>query len=331
MLNKLLKMITGKEIILYDKHRQTEPLAKNPVNKKSYYFFEVSLIWKYIPFKTTDKRKHKIMYFILNCIQPKYILSMNWISKRESLYMVWTANHPKSKFIVIQHGAYVGGIVTDVPHKYTKCDVFLTWGFFFVEEFKKHNCLKKVKVINFGNSVYNEFDRANYQYKENRSNKVLFTPTALDEKNIQILYTLINTLNSLDFEVSVRPHAFQGRTAVGIEFPQFQGVTLVNEQLYDVLQNNDYDFVIADHSSSLLDAIFFKNKVLYFDPLNKTKGYTTNYSNYLTNVYDEDLENCTKEQFLRLVNIESQEALLANMITLGNNQLDNLYKTKEHR
>ena len=321
MINSIIKYFTGKEIILYDKHRQTEPLVKNEVNKKNYYFFEVALIWKYIPFKTSDKRKHKMMYFILNCIQPKYILSMNWISKRESLYKVWTAHHAKSKFMVMQHGAYVGGIVVkeDIDHKYTKCDVFLTWGSFFTEEFKKYNSLKKVQVINFGNSFYNEFDRTNYQYKESKSSKVLVTPTALDKKNIEILYTLITRLKELDFDVAVKPHAFQGRMAVGIEFPKFEGVTVIKDQLYEILQDNTYAFVISDHSSSLLDAIFFKNKVLYFDPNNNTVGYTTHYSNYFTNLFETDFKNITKTEIYDLISLENQEALFNNMITCGDN------------
>uniref|UniRef100_UPI004047CFF3 hypothetical protein n=1 Tax=Flavobacterium sp. TaxID=239 RepID=UPI004047CFF3 len=96
--------------------------------KESFTFFDIALIWKYIPFKTSDKRKYRIMYILLNVIKPRYILSMNWQSKRESLYMVWTSKYPKSKFLVIQHGSYVGGYVTDIAHRYAKCDVFLTWG-----------------------------------------------------------------------------------------------------------------------------------------------------------------------------------------------------------
>jgi hypothetical protein len=321
LINSIIKYFTGKEIILYDKHRQTLPLATNLVNKKNYYFFEVGFIWKHIPFKTSDKRKHKIMYFILNCIQPKYILSMNWQTQRESLYKVWTAKNNKSKFIVMQHGAYVGGIVTDIPHKYTKCDIFLTWGPFFVEQFTNNNGLKKVKIVNFGNSIYNLHNRANYSYKLNTTNKVLLSPTALDSKNSEVLYILINRLKELNFEVAVKAHAFQGRTAVGIEFPAFEGVTSVKGQLYQILQDKEYDFVIADHSSSLLDAIFFNNKVLYFDPNNNTKAYTTNYSKYLMNLFEKDYKNLTKEDFYGLLNIEHQEALLANMVTCGDNEI----------
>lgn len=261
------------------------------------------------------------MYVVLSCIQPKYIISMNWLTKRESLYMVWTAKHSKSKFIVMQHGAYVGGIVTDIPHKYTKCDIFLTWGRFFVEQFIANNKSKKVKIVNFGNSIYNEYNRTNYSYKEQISNKVLLVPTALDKINISILYSLIYRLKELSFEVEVKAHAYQGRTNVGIEYPNFHGITLVKGQVYEILQKSDYEFVISDHSSSLLDAIFFKNKVLYFDPNNNSKGYITNYSNFLANLFEEDFTNIEKVDFYNLVNVEKQEALFDNMISRGNNEI----------
>jgi hypothetical protein len=322
LINYLSKLSIGKEIILYDKHRQIEPLVSDYKNKTKYWFFNIGFIWNIIPYKTSDKRKHKVMYVILSCIQPKYIISMNWLTQRESLYKVWTARHSKSKFIVMQHGAYVGGIVTDIPHKYTKCDIFLTWGPFFVEQFTFYNTSKKVKIVNFGNSIYNQFNRTNFSYKEQISKKVLLVPTALDNININILYTLINRLKELYFEVEVKAHAYQGRSTVGIEYPNFHGVTLVKGQLYEILQKSDYEFVISDHSSSLLDAIFFKNKVLYFDPNNNSKGYRTNYSNYLINLHDKDFVNIERDDFFDLINIENQEALFANMITCGNNEID---------
>ncbi|AWG23042.1 hypothetical protein FFWV33_16680 [Flavobacterium faecale] len=328
MINSIIKFITGKEIILCDKHRQIEPLAKNSSNKKNYYFFDIGLIWRYIPFKTSDKKKHKIMYFILSCIQPKYIISMNWQTQRESLYKVWTAKRNNSKFIVIQHGVYVGGTVTDVPHKYTKCDIFLTWGPYFTTEFSKFNSLKKVEVFNFGNSIYNNFNRDNYKYKSTRTNKILILPTALDAKNILYVNVLIKKLQELKFEVFVKEHGKQGvekdRNGL-LKYPNIEAVTKITGQLYSILQNNDYDFIIADHSSSLLDAIFFKNKVLYCDPNNKSNGYTTQYSKYLANVFLDNYSLKYKNYFEDLLNISNQEALLAEMISTGNNELDNKF------
>lgn len=320
-----MHFFTTKEIILYDKHRQTEPIAKNPVNKKNYFFFEVGLIWKFIPFKSSDKRKHQIMYFLLNIIQPKYILSMNWLTQRESLYKVWTAKHPKSKFIVMQHGAYAGGIVTDIPHKYTKCDIFLTWGPFFVDEFTKYNSLKKVQIINFGNSIYNEIDRGNFTYKETDTNKILLLPTALNENDCVSFYNMINALEYLGFKVHIKMHGKQGneKDVNGrLKYPSIERGTKVVRNLYSILEKNDFDFVISDHSSALLDAILFKNRVLYFDPNNNMKGYTTHYSSYLNNLYLKDFNNITKNEIYELINIKNQEALFANMVGCGNNDLN---------
>lgn len=325
MVNYIVHFLTGKEIILYNHHRQTEPLANNLINKKNYLFIDVGLIWKYIPFKTSDKRKHRIMYAILSCIRPKYILSINWITKRESLYMVWTAKHSKSKFIVIQHGAYAGGTVSDVPHKYTKCDVFLTWGSFFIKQFKSYNLLKKVNIVNFGNSIYNTFNRTTFKYNIHTSGKILVLPTALNRQDIVYFEKLFNKLKEVGFEVTVKEHGKQGieKDKQGVfKYPPIEGVSKITGQLYGILQQNDYDFVIADHSTSLLDAIFFKNRVLYFDALNNTRGYTTHYSNYLDNLQLRDFNSIVKNDFYNMLNIAKQEDLLAHMITAENNQID---------
>lgn len=324
MINRLIRIATGKDIILYDEHRNTTPLANNLYNRQKFLFVDIGLIWKCIPFKSTDKRKHRIMYLVLSIVRPKYILSMNWLTKRESLYKVWTARHPVSKFIVVQHGAYVGGVVTDIAHKFTKCDIFLTWGPFFTREFTTNNFKKKVNIISFGNSVYNEFNREDYFYKEVRTNKVLLLPTALTSNNLPPFITLIRKLQELDFKVVLKEHAKQGTEkdkSGNIKYPAINGVSKLTGKLYPILQNNDFDFIIADHSTALLDAIFFKNKVLYFDPSNNTNGYTTNYSRFLYNVYLKDIQKVDKDTFYQLIDVKNQEELFTNMIEIGNNHV----------
>jgi hypothetical protein len=327
LINSIVKYISGKEIILYDKHRQTKPLASNEINKKKYFFIDVGMIWKNIPFKTSDKRKHRIMYFLLTIINPKFIISVNWISARESLYKVWTKKHTKNKFIVIQHGAYVGGVVIDldIDHRYTKCDVFLTWGQYFTNEFTKLNSLKKVKIINFGNSIYNTYNRGLSSYKNNNNNKIVVLPSALDEENTIHFSALIKKLQELKFEVILKEHGKQGteKDDKGVfKYPSLEGVTKLSGDLYTILENNDFDFIISDHSSSLLDAVFFKNKILYFDPNNEWKGYKTNYSNYLINLFNTDLVNATKNTFYELISLENQELLLNDMVYKGTNNID---------
>lgn len=325
MINSTLNFLTGKNIILYDHHRQTLPITNHPINKQKFLFFNIEKIWKHIPFKTSDKRKHKIMYCLLTWIRPKYILSMNWLSKRESLYKVWTAKNKYSKFIVVQHGAYVGGVVTDVPHKYIRSDIFLTWGSYFVEQFKAYNSLKKIEIVNFGNTVYNTYNRDSLAYRDTNSNKVLLLPTALNETDILPFYELIGGLKQLNYDIVVKPHNKQGKEKNQngvLKYPIIEGVQLISGQLYPILQKNDFEFVVADHSSALLDVIFFKNKVLYFDPHNNTKGYTTQYSKYLANIFLEDYSKMDKNSLNHLISIDKQEALFNNMVRLGNNEID---------
>lgn len=250
---------------------------------------------------------------------------MNWQSKRESLYKVWTANHANSSFIVIQHGSYVGGVVTDIPHQYTKCDVFLTWGSFFTEEFIKKNSRKNVRIVNFGNPIYNQYNRAHFTYKENRTHKILLLPTALDSNDLIPFNVLLNKLKELQFYVVVKEHGKQGveKDLSGrLKYPKIEGVTKSTGELYTILLKNDFDFIISDHSTALLDSVFFKNKVLYFDPNNHAKGYTTNYSKYLPNLFDQDLATCETNTFYDLLSIPNQEALFSNMIHSGDNAID---------
>lgn len=324
MINRLVRIATGKDIILYDKHRNTTPLAKNLYNKQKFRFVDIGLIWKCIPFKSTDKRKHRVMYLVLSIVRPKYIFSMNWLTKRESLYKVWTAKHPGSKFIVVQHGAYAGGVVTDTPHKFTKCDIFLTWGPFFTREFTKSNFKKNVNIISFGNSVYNEFDRESFSYKKSITNKILLLPTALTYNNLPPFVALIKKLHELDFEVVLKEHGKQGieKDKNGIiKYPPITGVRKLMGNLYSILQNNDFDFIIADHSTSLLDAIFFKNKVLYFDPSNNSGGYITNYSKFLYNLYLENIQTVDRNTFYSLIDEKRQEELFTNMVHIGDNKI----------
>ena len=319
MLHKLIKWTSGKDIILYQKHsRQIEPLIFNKYNRKKFWFIEMGGIWKFIPFRSTNKIKFRIMYLILDLIHPKIILDINWITRNQKLYKVWTANNPNSKFVVLQHGSYAGGKVVDVAHKYTNCDIFLTWGDYFVNQFKDYNSGKNVRFLCFGNPLYNEFDRSRFSYKQSMSNKILLLPTALDDENILHFYELLKRLSNLKFHIEVKEHYMQGnlirQNDKFIQYPILEGVDKITGKLSEILPINDYDFIISDHSTSLLDAIFFKNNVI-------SSGYTTNYSKYLINLYNENLGDMDKNQMYDLVNIENQEKLISDMIFIGDNRL----------
>lgn len=324
MLNYIIFKISGKELILYDSHRNTTPIVNNAENRKHFVFWNIAILWKLIPLKNKHKEKHQIMFALLTVLNPKYILSMNWLSKRESLYKVWTAKNPQSKFIVVQHGGYVGGVVTDVPHKYTKCDIFLTWGPFFKDQFTKYNALKNVEILSFGNPVYNTYNRENFEYKLTQAKSILLLPTALNDANVKHINNLIKKLKALNFNVTLKEHSKQGTEKDNngdIKYPSIENIDKIEGALYPILQNNNFDFIICDHSSSLIDTIFFKNKVLYFDP-NNMNGYKTRYSDYLPNLFLQDINRMSATDLYDLIDIAQQELLLLNMVTTGNNILN---------
>lgn len=320
MVNAILKYSISKELVFYTKHRQTYPIVNNPENKKHLIFFDPEIIWKMTAvFGKKSKLRYTTISLLLSFFSPKYILNINWLTKRDTLFYVWCKKSQKSKFVVMQHGSYVGGIVTDVHHRLAKCQIFLCWSEYFKSTFENFIFNKKnTKFIAFGNPVYNQYDRSLFNYNQAKSNTVLILPTALD-RQLQFHYTeLIQKLQSFGFQVYYKEHSQQQKIFGELPFK----INKIDGSLYEILQDNDYDFIIADHSSSLLDSIFFKNKVLYFDANNKIKGYTTNYSDYLLNLFDIIYTDIHKKSFYQLINIENQEALLANMIINGDNKLE---------
>lgn len=324
MINRLTKLFTGKEIILYDKHRQTEPLAQNAFNKSKFLFIDIGVLWRLIPFRSIDKRKHKIMFCLLTIIRPKYILTMNWISVRESLYKVWTAKHPESRFIVVQHGSYKGGIVTDIAHRYAKCDVFFVWGEYFKNVFEHYNKGKNVQIVSLGNPVYNTCNRNDFTYRKGITGKILLLPSASDELLLEHLYSLIHRLNELEFKVFVKTHNKQGRELNkdgSFKYPEIKNVEKITSDLYEVLRKNDFDFIISDHSTALLDAIFFKNKVIYFDSINGKNDQKTYYSCVLPNLYEQNYNNISKVDFYAFLDIPRQERLFSAMVSIGDNHI----------
>jgi len=333
MLNFVCKYILKKDIVLYKPHRQTFPIISNEINQSNYIFINLYSIWKLIPFSSKNKMKFKVMYLILNIINPKLIIDINWITIWESLYLVWTKNHKKSKFIVVQHGSYVAGVVNDVAHKYTKCDVFLIWGNYFKELFENYNKNKRTQIISFGNPVYNTKNRDNLRYSNNNTGNVLIAPSAINQERLSFYSDLFKKIEMLGFNVFVKTHAKQGTNKIlsgnKISYPVLEGVNVIDKNLEEVLKKNNFDFIISDHSTSLLDAIFFKNKVLYFSPMNHKEITENHYSKYLVNIFDDYKKFKTKEEIYSLLSIKNQESLFSSMINAGDNILtkDKLYRS----
>ena len=329
MLNFIIKMLFKKKIILFTKHRQTLPIINNYINKRHFIFINLIYLWRLIPISGKFKIKYKLMYLILNIINPKYILTINWISKWESLYKVWTKNHPSSKFIVVQHGSYWGGIVIDVKHRYTKCDIFLTWGNYFTQIFDNYNKSKNVKIISFGNPVYNQFERNKIRPKNNNNGKILLMFTSVESYQIEYYNRIIHHLKQLGFDIYLKPHNFQGKKVKinkeEILFPNIMGVKKIEDDTISLLNENDFDFIVSDISTVLLDAIFFKNKVIFFAPNQKYRENNKNrYSEYLENIYFRMDEIKEKKDLYKFINFEAQEKLLKEMVDKGNNLLINI-------
>jgi hypothetical protein len=264
------------------------------------------------------------MFLVLNIVGPKYIITQNWISIRESLYCVWTKKHRKSKFIVIQHGAYVGGIITDIAHRYTKCDIFWVWGEYFLDTFDRLNKGKSVRILSLGNPVYNKYERNQFNYKETEVRNILLSPSVFDSDGLHTLVQLVELLTLLNFNVSIKLHSMQFKlnndlTKISLKERLYKNI--LEGELYELLEYQKFDLVISDHSSVILDAIFFKNRVLYFDAFNDTREDKTVYSKYLTNLFREMNSLVRDEQLIDFVSIENQERLFCYMATNITNDL----------
>ncbi len=321
MIGVIIKFFTKKELVLFHKHRQTIPLVKNPQNQKEFVFFEITKVWQIVPFKSTNKNKHRIMYMVLCLLNPRYIISMNWTSSWDSLYKVWTKSHPKSKFIVVQHGSYVGGVVTDIAHRYTKCDIFLTWGDYFTQMFRRYNKGKKVEIVTFGNSIYNDIDRAKIEPKNIQTGKILLIPSPITYEHLPHYESLNEKLKEFGYSVYFKPHNYQKRA----KYATLDKIEILSENLYAILNKNDFELIISDKSTALLDAIFFKNRVLFFSPPGEIPEYDNNfYSSNLINLFSVFKGVLQPEDISTLVDFEKQEKMLESMCYPGNNSLTTL-------
>lgn len=317
MISKLFSFFLKKELVLINYHRQTIPLIKNNYNKNHFYFLSVSKLWSLIPFNYDNKWKLKIMYFTLSLLSPKYIIDINWINNTHSLYFLWTKKNPESKFIVIQHGSYIGGIVTDIAHKYTKCDVFFTWGDYFTDIFKKYNPEKNCLIKTFGNPVYNSSPRPENKQLSIKNKSILVAPSAIPDKQIIYYKELICNLKKEGFNVDVREHAMQVKLYGSIHNSTYYS----NER--KAINWSEYDCCITDISSLLLDAIHFKTKVVFFAPLNGDyiNPEKTFYGKNLLNAFPSLLTDSSQKNILRFINTNMQELMYGQMIHKGDNHL----------
>lgn len=322
MINSIVKAITGREIILYNPHRNSNPLL-NAYNKKRFLFINPHWILKSTFFLGRNSRlRYRTMSTILSLINPAFILDINWISKLQSLYYVWCRRNGK-KFVVVQHGSQYGGVFLDIDHKYTKCHIFLVWGTYFKELMEEYNPEKNVEIVVYGNTVYNQYDRSEFMYKKKIGNKILVAVSLIKGERFRRLNQFLQNLAGLGFDIVVKEHSFQSTKS-----DPFEGVKKIEKgsaSLYELLESREYDVVISDVSTALNDAIFFKNRVLFYSPEGDSDYYVNNvYSGFLKNVYYHENEIISSEDVYKFIDIDTQENLLDYMIeTKGkHNRLD---------
>ena len=99
----------------------------------------------------------------------------------------------------------------------------------------------------------------------------------------------------------------------------------IEGELSEILKAQNFDYIVTDVSTSLLDIIFFKNKAIYFSPKLDHIAYKENiYSKFLTNLSNVNFKSFDKLRFENCPNINQQECLLSFMIKEGDNSIINL-------
>lgn len=320
MINRLVKIFTGKEIVFFNPHRNSTPLLTE-ANKKKFIFLNPALLWKATGLLgAKSPYRYQAMGFLLTVVSPRYIIDINWIARIQTLYFVWCKNHGR-KFIVVQHGSYVAGIITDKPHRIALCHVFLAWSNYFKQTLEQYNLGKKLSCIVWGNTVYNQYKRDAFAYKPAAGNNILVAPSLINGERFEVYKQLLEKLTTLGFNVTIKEHVYQAARSV-----PFEGYPKITGNIFSVLMAQQFDVVVTDVSSTMSDVIFFKTRVVFCSPEGDEDFYINNqYSKYMDNLAPAIHQLNTREDFYRYINITSQEALLQCMVAVGhNNDLDKL-------
>ncbi len=317
MIAKILYLFTKKHLVFFAPHRNSNALI-NEANKQQYIFINPLLLWKCTAIAgRNSKRRYDIMAFFLSLFKPKYIIDINWITRLHTLYFVWCKKNTASKFIVVQHGAYVAGNITDIPHRIAKCQVMLCWSNYFKDLLEKYNTGKKRSFPVFGNPPFNEYNRQQFTYRvTSAQKKILVVIAPFKQQRMSILIPFMNKLVQDGCKVFLKEHPYQATMSKPIE-----GFEKVQGSLYNLLQNEKYDIVVTDVSSSMADIIFFKNKAIYFSPEGDDKIFSEPnlYGRYLKNAAAHLSTLTTFESLNGFVDVEAQEELLHCLVQQGDN------------
>ncbi len=281
----------------------------------------MTFIFKYFGFVKT---RRKIYVFLLNIIKPYLILDVHWLSEPSKIHWIWDKlNGNKSKFIVIQHGIYTGGTIIRLfdetnPRTYN----FWVWSEYFKNQFSQifNEQGKFVNIKVLGNPVYNKIDRNQWNYNLNSNIKsILISPT--ESNSVQAFWykKFIYYLLDNQIEVHLKLHNFQ-------DVSYFSGVEnlITKMNIYDLLKSNSFDLIVSDVSTVLLDAIFYKNAVLYFQPFENDDEFILKnvYVEFLNN-YFIDFRDCNFDidEIENYVQLESQELLFSKLVYTGTNSI----------
>jgi len=309
MINSIYKSILGKDIIIFNPHRNSNPLV-NESTKQNYAFFNPLFIWKMSAMLGRNtKLRYRFVAAILTFINPITIIDINWTDRKHSLYFAWCKRNEK-KFIVLQHGIYYAGMMSDIREKYTNCTTHLVWGKHFKQLRERDNPGKNCEFIIYGNPVYNQYDRNLFTYKKQPGNDILVAISVIGGKRLKTLIDFLDKLEMHGFNVTIKEHNLQSKKSKAI-----QGHNKINENLYNLVEEQRFDYIVTEVSSAMTDIIFFKNQAIYFSPESTDHYHTHNvYEEYLVNIATRKGFFTDRKDLLNQISIESQENLLNYLI-----------------
>jgi len=302
--------ILGKYIVLYSRHRQIEPVISDPYNRNNYWFINFNYLWKPLRILgSTNHSKFRVFIYIklLKLINPSLILDINWIGRLQTVHDLFARKVSKTcKFIVIQHGNYSAGKIESSIHRTVRCSVFWIWGKHYLEQLE----LNGRRFYVGGNPVYNKFYPLNndtQKYAQDESKKILFLNSYINDLTIKKMEKAALNFQNMGFEVHWKPHnLYKGI----IEISNVK--VLSNLNIYEAFYRRTYRYVITDESTSLLDAVFFKNDVLF---MKSGKFNSVNLYNSFLNEFK--VEALTDNIDLsHLVNKSQQEKMFNEAISL---------------
>lgn len=226
------------------------PIVEDESNRDDYRFIDYQKIWRLLRIfgKTSSKNKIRfhIYCWLLNRIKPKYILEINWIGRLELFHYLYAKKSKKTTTIVVQHGAYQGGLVGDRGHKMLRCSFFWVWSSYWENQF----ILNKGQILVKGNPIYNKnWNSRTLEHKKSFHNRKMLVVLSYEDLyyKFEVLIQLLN-ISEFEYEVKLR----KGRNVpVGIK-------SAPNLSVYELFSSGNYDFIITDFSTTAIDAHFFK-------------------------------------------------------------------------